>query len=399
VIGTYPALTTTFIDREITFLRRMGVNLNIVAVRRPSGTLSAEQELIQQGVSYLLPARIWLLVRAHVRLCLLRPSTFFGTLFYLLTRPHPDAKSRLKTLLHFGEGVYAAYILGPFNCEHIHAHFIDRAATIALVASRFLDIPYSITAHANDIYVRPTLLTEKLSKATFVATCTAYNKAYLSRLSEDSANGKVKCIYHGLDLRAFQDESLASEKKAILMTVGQLKEKKGFTYLLKACRMLKDQGYDFECQIIGEGPLRNALEQQISQLSLQETVILCGALPHQEVVKKYGRSTVFVLPCVVGADGDRDGIPNVILEAMAMQLPVVSTHHSGIPEVIEHQVNGVLVPPADEAALAEALAKLMNDPHTRQQLGYRARQTIAEKFNVEQNARQLLAEFRGPNAS
>jgi glycosyltransferase involved in cell wall biosynthesis len=297
------------------------------------------------------------------------------------------------TFFHFAAGVYAAHFLRDQDYDQIHAHFIDRAATLALVASRLLDIPYSVTAHANDIYVNPILLHEKLGEAKFVATCTGYNQAHLARLGADSFGHKLRCIYHGLDVGNYQPASRVSSDKPMVIAVGQLKEKKGFAYLIEACHMLKERGYHFECQIVGEGPLRQDLEARIRQLFLQDTVTLCGALPHQDVIDKYKQSTIFVLPCIVGSDGDRDGIPNAVLEALAMQRPVVSTRHSGIPEVVEDGVNGLLVPPADAVALAEALANLLDDPERRQRLGERGRQTVIENFDVAQNVRRLLAEF------
>jgi len=393
IIGTHPSLTTTFIAREVVLLQEWGVHLQVLSIRRPSGQLSPELKALERGVVYLLPVRILSFLAGHLRFAVQRPGSYFGTLFYLLTRPHPNLKARFKTFLHFGEAVCAAYLLGHFRCDRIHAHFVDRAATVALVASRLLQVPYSVTAHAGDIYVAPVLLREKLSGATFVATCSAYNKTHLSRLAKGEFNGKVKCIYHGLNVSHYQPESCAPQGKPVVMAVGQLKERKGFAYLLQACRLLKDRGYDFECQIVGEGPLRETLEAQIRQLSLEDTVVLCGALPHQEVLERYKRASIFALPCILGADGDRDGIPNVILEAMAMELPVVSTRHSGIPEVTEDGVNGLLVPPADAAALAKALGKLLDDPDSRRQLGRRGRQTVIQNFDLEQNVKRLLAEF------
>ena len=393
IIGTYPLLTTTFIDREVNFLRQWGASLQVVSIRRPSGPLSPDQEALQAGVIYLLPVSWLSFIAGHLRFALLRPRAYLRALTYLLTRPHPNLKSRWMTFLHFAEGVYATHRLRGTPCDHIHAHFVDRAATVALVASRLLSVPYSVTAHANDIYVNPVLLPEKLSGARFIATCTGYNKAHLSRQGQGNFNGKLKCIYHGLDVDRYRPEPCAPPGKPVLMAVGQLKEKKGFAYLIEACRLLTDRGCDLECQIVGEGPLREALQAQIRELALKDTVILCGALPHPEVVDRLRRSTIFVLPCVTSANGDRDGIPNVILEAMAMQLPVVSTRHSGIPEVVEDGVNGVLVPPADAAALADALARLLDDPDSGRRFGRNGRQTVVEKFSVEQNVKHLLAEF------
>ncbi|MBV9790941.1 MAG: glycosyltransferase, partial [Chloroflexi bacterium] len=310
---------------------------------------------------------------------------------YLLTRPHPSLRARLMTLLHFAEGGYAAHLLRGNPGDQLHAHFIDRAATVALVASRLLRVPYSVTAHANDIYVSPVLLPEKLGAASSVITCTGYNQAHLVKLGAGSFEDKVSCIYHGLDLHHYQPREAERSGKPLLLSVGQLKEKKGLNYLIDACQRLRQRGYTFECRVVGAGPLRSQLETQIREAGLTDVVRLCGALPHAEVIEQLREASVFVLPCVLGTNGDRDGIPNALLEAMAMQLPVVSTPISGIPEVVADGVNGLLVQPADAEALASALARLLDDAALRCELGLQGRQTVVEQFDVEWNVRRMLA--------
>lgn len=398
IIGTYPLLTTTFIDREVKLLRERGVALHIYSIRRPHGTLSQEQQELQREVCYLLPATLIDLLSAHLFFLAREPKALLGALAYLLLRPHPSFKARLKTFLHFGEGVYAAYLLRSEDLQHLHAHFLDRATIVALVASRLLHVPYSATAHANDIYVRPALLLEKIDGAAFIATCTGYNQDHLQDIAtaqspNGSAKRKIVRVYHGLDSRKYVPRRKGPDGSLQLLSVGQLKEKKGFTYLIDACRLLREWGYDFHCTIIGEGPLRNRLQAQIDEEKLAGTVTLCGALPHEHVIDHFQCATVFALPCVLASDGDRDGIPNVILEAMALEVPVVSTAHSGIPEVVTDGLNGLLVAPGDSQALAEAITTLFQDPGLRRLFGERGRQTVLEKFSVEANVDQLLREF------
>ncbi len=393
IIGTYPGLTTTFIDREVATLRRLNAEPKLVSLRRPWTSLGAEQKELQDSVTYVLPAKWPTLVKAHLRFVWTRPRTYFSLLASLLLGPHPTLKARLKTGLHFGMGVYVAELLRHEPCDHIHAHFVDRASTVALVVGALLNVPYSVTAHANDIYVDPILLSKKLGAAKFVATCTGYNHQHLVLLDEGRHQAKIRCIFHGLDATAYQHHRPRLSERPTILVVGQLKEKKGLTYLVQACRWLEDAGFQFVCHIIGDGPLREALAAQIQQLRLENTVQLCGALPHQQVIEAYQTADIFTLPAVVAADGDRDGIPNVILEAMAAELPVVSTQHSGIPEVITDGVNGLLVPPANTEALAAALAKLLQQPAWRQQLGREARQTVLEKFDLTHNVQKLLTEF------
>jgi glycosyltransferase involved in cell wall biosynthesis len=395
VIGTYPLLTTTFIDREIELLRRWGLSLHVISLRRTTRMLSPEQEALRNDVEYVIPVDAGRLVMDHLRFLIHRPIVFWRTLLDLLAAPHPSWKARLKTLLHFGEGVeVAARIQRNFpESDQIHAHFADRAATVALVAGRLLGLPYSLTAHANDIYVGPTLLREKISGAVFVATCTGYNAAHLADVTGDG-NG-VACIYHGLDAQRYRPDATGQAPKTRLVAVGQLKEKKGFAYLVEACRILQEHEYDFSCEIIGEGPLRRELEAQIREHSLERTVALRGALEHHEVIAAYREAAIFVLPCVTAADGDRDGIPNVILEAMAMEVPVVSTNHSGIPEAVSDGVTGLLVAPRDATALAGALGRLIDDAEYRSKLGREGRRRVIEVFDQETNVKLLLDRFVG----
>ncbi|HEX6230473.1 MAG TPA: glycosyltransferase [Actinomycetota bacterium] len=395
VIGTYPVPTTTFIDREIEALRRLGAEVQVISIRRPARPgLSERQRALQGDVHYVLPVRAGDLLRSHLGFLATHPGAYARTLLHLVSRPHPGLRSRLKTVLHFGIGVHVARLLRDrFPGDHVHAHFVDRAAIVAMVAGRLLDLPYSATAHANDIYVGPVLLPEKIASAKFIATCTRYNGAHLRSVA-NGASGKIRCIYHGLDLREYRPRPSPPppRDRPLLLSVGQLKEKKGHHHLLQACRLLADRGVPFDCEIVGEGPLRAALSARIDELDLGGRVRLLGALPHGSVVERYREATLFVLPCVTGSDGDRDGIPNVILEAMAMRLPVVSTRHSGIPEAVEDGRTGLLVPPGDPAALATAIAELVGDAELRERLGRRGQERVAELFDADANARTLLEE-------
>jgi glycosyltransferase involved in cell wall biosynthesis len=390
VIGTYPLLTTTFIDREIAGLRRRGVDVRVVSLRHPHGTLSPGQTT--EGVEYVRPVRLGSLVRSHLTYLLRSPGTYLKTLAGLVSAPHPSLSARAKTAGHFVLAVHVtAVIAGLGPADRIHAHFVDRAALVALVAARFLDLPYSATAHANDIYVDPVLLDLKLGEADFVATCTGANATHLKAVAPGAS--QVRTLYHGLDVGAYDPGPRPPSDRPVLLAVGQLKEKKGFSHLVEACRLLVEAGRSFTCEIVGEGPLRPQLEQAIAANGLDDVVSLRGALPHEQVKAAYRRAEVFVLPCVVGADGDRDGIPNVILEAMASGLPVVSTDLSGIPEAVEDGVSGLLVPPGDAPALAQALSGLLDDSELRRRFGEMGRKLVADAFDVEANVERLLREY------
>lgn len=392
VIGTYPGLTTTFIDREITMLRRWGIDLRIVAIRRPPASvpLSQDQQVLQQGVIYLLPPARRGLVLSQLYFILFHPWRYLVTVLYLLTRPHPSRRARWMTLLHFGEGVYAAYLVRKLHGEALHAHFVERAATVVLVMSRLLGRPYSLSIHAGpDLFVAPVLLYEKIRHASHVVTCTAYNKRQVEAIIGAELSNKISAVHHGLHLERYQAARVLPQPRPMLLAVGQLTARKGFTDLIAACRCLRDRGYDFVCHIVGHGPLHDTLAQLIRRLELEETVVLCGPLPHEAVIEKYRSATIFVLPCLRSSDGDMDGLPNVLGEAMAMRLPVISTAISAIPELIDDGVNGLLIPSGDQAALVMALARLLDDPLLRVSLGERARQTVIERFDARRNVWRL----------
>jgi colanic acid/amylovoran biosynthesis glycosyltransferase len=401
VIGRYPVLTETFIDREIERLVARGTDLKIIAIRRPDPNLSPAQVELARRVTYLLPASMIGLLRANLW-ALRRPGTYIGTLMWLLTRRHGRAPRR-RTALHFLTGVYAAWMLRDRRGVHLHAHFVDRAATVALVAARFLDTTYSATAHAREIYVDPVLLPERIGNAVFAATCTDYNRRHLIRVLGGEIGSKIVRLYHGLDLGPYMAvdhrTSRVSNEPPLILAVAQLMERKGLRYLIEACQLLTQRGRIVQCEIVGDGPLREELEALASRDGLARTVSLTGPLPHHEVVARLRRAAAFVLPCIVADDGDRDGIPNVILEAMAAAVPVVSTAVSGIPEVVRDGTTGLLVPERDPRAIADAVERLLDDADLASRLGQAARAFVRSEFDLDRNVERLLERFAQVSAA
>lgn len=258
-----------------------------------------------------------------------------------------------------------------------------------------LGITFSVQARAFDLHKKDTAfaLAEKFDNAAFIITNTNYNRNYINHLMTKNARNNIHRVYNGIDLSQFKPANkIVPEKESPirLITVARLTEQKGITYLLKACRILLDKGCRFECHIIGAPTSQRwAYYMQIKQLHrdlrLKETVIFRGALPFAQILNEYRRSDIFVLPCVIAENGGRDIIPNVVIEAMAMQLPVVSTTVTGLPEMVEHQNSGLLVPPNNESELAEALMTLLEAPSLRKRFGENGRKRVEEKFNIHKN--------------
>jgi glycosyltransferase involved in cell wall biosynthesis len=381
----------TFVEREVQEIRRRGSALTIVAIRRPQPW----EKLIGVAESgertqYILPLSFRRFCRANLQFLLHESSAYFSTLAYVLTRSHKGVKDRFKSLFFFAQGVLAAAILRREQIDHIHAHFVDGTGLVAMVAARLLHVPYSITAHAYDIYVKSAMLSEKLINAKFATTCTAYNKHYLEKITRR----EIALVYHGLDLPPIQGEfERQAGLRPCILSVGTLKDKKGFPYLIKACRILKDLGYNFLCEIIGQGPKQKELQYLIAKLGVSDSVILRGALPNKEVMATYGRAAILVQASIIAENSDRDGIPNVVLEAMASGVPVVATRVSGIPEVVADGITGLLVDPQDERTLAQAICRLLDSPTLRAELAQQGRRLVEQKFNIRNNVDTLLSLF------
>jgi glycosyltransferase involved in cell wall biosynthesis len=270
---------------------------------------------------------------------------------------------------------------------HLHAHFGTSPTTVARLAAHFAGLTYSFTAHAKDIFhetVRRDDLARKLRDAAAVVTVSDYNVKFLSERYETSA-AHLQRIYNGLDLEQFRFQ-LPVARAPHVVAVGRLVEKKGFADLVDACAILKARRSEFSCAIIGTGPLEIELREQIDRLGLVGTIELLGPRPQYEIVQLVQSAAVLAAPCVVGEDGNRDGLPTVLLEAMALGTPCVSTDVTGIPEVVRDGETGLLIPQHDPGALANELERLLTEPELGVNLAVHARELIESEFDVNENA-------------
>ncbi|MFQ5641308.1 MAG: glycosyltransferase family 4 protein [bacterium] len=294
---------------------------------------------------------------------------------------------------------YIGKMLLDAGIEHLHAHFANDPASVARFVHVLTGISYSFTAHAKDIYLsNQEALRAKIHEAKFVITCTNYNRTYLQGLS---VNGTpIHTIYHGLDESIFGNGDGAVQQfccksspntraPSLILSVGRLVEKKGFDCLIAACHLLHYWGIPFRCQIIGEGPLDDSLRRDIGKFQIEKHVEILKFIPQQQLVNKYHEAALFALPCQISENGDRDGIPNVLVEAMATGLPVVATRVSGISEVIDPLDNGFLVPPKNPWALAEALKEVLLKPEDYRYLGINGKKTVRQNFRLTSNVARL----------
>ena len=281
-----------------------------------------------------------------------------------------------------------------YGIEHLHAHFATEPTTVVEQVSRQTGIGYSFTTHAKDLFLSDhESLSRKTEHAQFVLTCTQYNQVYLQKTISSST--PIFCVYHGIDLEWFHpsptNDAPPPSDIPLILSIGRFREKKGFPTLIQACAGLQATGLPFRCVIIGYGPMQTELEAAIRHHRLQNHVWLVGKMTRERVREWYEQASLFVLPCQIAEDGDRDGIPNVLVEAMAMGLPVVSTSVASIPELITDQFSGLLVPPHQPHLLGIAIATLIQHPKLRKRLGHQARQQVIRHFNATRNTQTIFS--------
>lgn len=419
ILKSYPRTSETFIANEIYLLEQLGLKLRLFSILDLADPQRhAVVEATRAPIRYLpqvsslseVPFRTWLRLNvpkfsaSHWSLFKARPLAYMQTLLMAMCRAFQHRKaswwrpetSFFKEFLQ--AGYIAQHVLALGTVRHLHAHFCHTSTTVAMFASQLCGIPFSFTAHAKDIYVQALnpgdLLPTKLRRAEFAVTCTRANQTYLKALGV--AETPIYTVYHGLDTQQFVPRASTTDEPAmpIVLTVGRVVEKKGFPTLIEACRLLKERGVRFQCQFIsGAGVREQEIQVLIQQLGLADTVFMQPAVTQETLRQIYQQATLFALPCQIAENNDRDGIPNVLVEAMAAGLPVVSTNISGIPELIEHGVSGLLVPQKDALALADAIAALFAAPELRLRLGQAARAKVCQEFDAEANVRTLQQLF------
>ena len=384
-----------FITRELTELDALGVKMTIAArsVTQRSDLSPAEQQLLRHfhpiPENPFLP-RYW---ATHLRIVFGRPRTWLSAWNTLFSLKHKPAKFPRGLVCLFRAATLAAYAEKQ-RINLIHAHFLTAAGETALYLSKLTGIPFGATAYAMDIYVDNSGLAGKIKHAAYVNGTTRYNERTLARLIPDHPE-RIVTRYYGIYTSPELVPPLPHDTFNFL-AVGRLVPKKGFHDLLLACEILQRKGYVFHCEIIGSGPLEKTLREQIQELGLEDSVTLTGFVAPNDLPDRYRGGDVLVAPCIVADNGDVDGLPNVCLEAMNYGLPVISTTISGIPEAVEQDVNGWLVPPENPEKLAEAMEASMHADNL-PAMRIASHQLVCEKFDVRNNVipiRDLLEQHR-----
>jgi len=386
VVKKYPRYSETFIVNEILAHEDSGLEIQIFSLTHPDDShfqdiVGEVQSPVKYLPHYFIKASTWWKY-------LNKTNEVIPNLFQML---EVFSNEKFK---HVYQAIELAKIVRTTGIEHLHAHFASSATTVARMASYFSNIPYTFTAHAKDIYQEDIDLGDLQSKihdASSVITVSNYNLEHLTRMF-GSDKDKIKRVYNGLDLRKLQYRSPENRKPNII-TIGRLVEKKGLNILVDACEILAKHGVEFHCSIIGKGELESELLGQIKEKNLQDKVELTGALPRTRVIKKFSDASIFAAPAIVANDGNRDGLPTSILEAMALGVPCISTDVTGIPEVLKNNKTGIVVPQNNSVELANAIERLLNDSKLSISLSENGRKLIESNFDISKNSAKIREIF------
>jgi len=383
----FPSFTQTFCYREVMEMRRQGAGAPVYSIRRPDSIPVDCPAALAAEVRYLPEPALLGREMKTIRMLGRYP---LSVVLQIRTWGKRKAKARLLEAAWLGPKLRAAGV------RHVHAHFAGIAAQTAWWMKRFYGISFSFTGHANDMFCEtglPVTLDDLVREAAFVVAVSDFSRDWLCGRAP-AHERKIHRIYNGMDIASLSPAAAGPGRPRII-SVGRYIEKKGFADLIDACAILRGRNLDFECEIIGGGPLEDSLRARVVELGLQDCVIHAGPRPQEEVRQKLSSATLFVLACATEADGGMDTLPTVIVEAMAAGLPVISTHLAAVPEMVVHGETGFLVGERQPEQLAEAMSKILLDSNLGRQLGKAGKALAVERFASEPTVASLRALLEG----
>ncbi len=403
ILKGYPRISETFISNEILLLEKLGFTMRLFPMRLPRESFShASVKEIKARVDYLpteLFADFFRLLRPNIFLAAKRPKQFKKT---IATASEGISKGKeLATLKHLLQAGYLTneHLIKDPSVAQLHGHFAHSPTSVTLFASLLSGIPFSFTAHAKDIYTSDReKLRKKIAQARFVVTCTRHNAEYLQTIAGNCPT-PIYCIYHGIDLNLFQHtvaERKTDEPYSIL-TVARMTPKKGLPTIYRALAELRQKGIAFQHTLIGDGDDREKILGLISSLGLTDHCRWIGTQTHDEVLRHFKTSDLFVLGCEIAENGDRDGIPNVLVESLAMGVPALSTKVSAIPEILIDGKTGITVPPSQPEQLSAAMLRILTDQQLRHRLITGGQELVKDHFDNSRWIQELAGIFRRHN--
>jgi colanic acid/amylovoran biosynthesis glycosyltransferase len=399
LVSRFPKITETFVLYELLAVEQAGLQVELYPLQRErTPIMHAEAQAFVER-AHFQPLISWPILRAQFNFLRRKPRVYLDALWTLVRANWGSMRYLGGALAFFPKTVYFAQLMEAQGVMHLHAHFASHPAAAAWLIHRLVGIPYSFTAHGSDLHRDQHMLREKVAEAAFVVPISAYNREIIVAACGEQSRDKVIVIHCGVDPAVFHPRTAPTpfeqgRGRFTILCIGTLHEVKGQTHLIEACRQLRAQGIEFECQLVGDGPDRAALERQAAASGLADVVRFHGRLTRDEVAQLLQQADVVATPSVPSRDGRREGIPVVLMEAMCSGVAVVASRLSGIPELVEDEQCGLLCPPGDAGALAVALQRLYHDGALRQRLGQAGRRKVLAEFDLYQNAALLVQQMR-----
>ncbi len=382
-------ISMTFVVNELESHEKAGWQVLPLVSCKPSTLENLSDVMVKWNKRAVHRPGIFVQMGATLREIITHPLRFAKVLFWLATLLVHSPLEFAKALYELTVCCYFADKCRRFGAEHIHVHFASRSLSLGLMIGMLTDLPVSCSVHAFDIFTRsPSSLRMRLAKCKFIASVSQFNVEYLRNTCGSSVADLCRVVHCGIDAEKFNSVSRQPEPGRIVC-VCRLSPKKGLDVAIRACAKLRDNNVKFLFEIAGDGPQRLALEELIERLNLADYVKLLGARPNDQLTELFSRASVFLMPCVKTPDGDMDGIPVAMMEAMACEVPVVSTAISGIPELVEDGITGRLAPEKDADALAQILQELLEDMDKIEQFGRAGRERVLTDFCISENAAKL----------
>jgi glycosyltransferase involved in cell wall biosynthesis len=397
IMSRFPKLSETFVLNEILSVESLGIRVEVYPLLRERQPVShpEAQRLTQRA--HFQPFMSLDILRAQAHFLRRSPSTYFGALLEVLRGTWGSANFFLGAIGIFPKTVRFAYEMQQSGVAHVHAHFCSHPAAAALIIHRLTGIPFSFTAHGSDLHVERRMLDQKLEASAFAVTVCDFNKEVMVRTCGERLRPKIRVIHCGVDTDYFRPApKRGTDRPFQIVCVASLEPVKGHRYLIDACRLLRDRGVEIRCHLVGAGPLRRDIEDQVEHAGLNSNVRFLGGQPRAEVARLLTRMDTAVLASHPTPEGKREGVPVALMEAMACGLPVVASGISGIPELVDHEVTGLLTPSGDAVALADALERLSSDPGLAAEMGRAGRHKVVRGFSLEENARGLVELIHSP---
>ncbi len=394
LVSRYPAISHTFILREVLELRKLGIDVEIASVNgldRAPEALTAEEKAEAARTFYIKGAGAGGAFSALIPTLFLRPGAFFGALWFAIGLGGLDLKRIVYGMLYFVEAVMLGQWMKGKGVDHLHVHFATPAATVGMIVTKLYPFTMSITVHGPDEFydVPGYYLPQKIAASKLLCAISHYARSQLIRIVPANQWDKVVITRLGVDPNVFRPRTAREPGDVFeILCVGRLVAAKGQQVLLDAMVRLQAEGRAVRLRYVGDGPDRAALEQRASQLGLGKTVIFEGSVNQDRIRAFYESADVFALPSFA------EGIPVVLMEAMAMEIPVVTTWITGVPELIRSGIDGLLVAPSDEQGLAGAIAQLMDDPALCLRLGAAGRVRVMEHYHLAKSVEHLAGVFR-----